>query len=124
MLITVTRISDQESRLCPLNRAKELNTIDYPSPRQVQKSRDSTIDFDQYLALSRLSCACVGEGDSTVINSFVRLMGLKFSALFMKKIFPAYKVTFWSLYNLFLHFRKKRLKILKNVKILRITSAD
>jgi hypothetical protein len=32
-----------------------------------------------------------------------------------KKIFPAYIVTFWSLYNLFLHFRKKRLKILKNV---------
>jgi hypothetical protein len=33
----------------------------------------------------------------------------------MKKIFPAYIVTFWSLYNLLLHFRKKRLKILKNV---------
>jgi hypothetical protein len=33
----------------------------------------------------------------------------------MKKIFPSYIVTFWSLYNHFLHFRKKRHKILKNV---------
>jgi hypothetical protein len=32
-----------------------------------------------------------------------------------KKIFPTYIVTFWSLYNLFLHFHKKRLKILKKV---------
>jgi hypothetical protein len=46
----------------------------------VQESRDSTIDFDQFLVLSRLFCACVGEGDSTVLNSFVRLSGLKFSA--------------------------------------------
>jgi hypothetical protein len=47
----------------------------------VQESQDSTIDFDQPLVLSRLSCACVSKGDSTVLNSFVRLGGLKFSAL-------------------------------------------
>jgi hypothetical protein len=63
-----------------LNRTKEFGTVESPSPRQAQESRDSTIDFDQFLLRSRLSCACVGEGDSTVLNSFVRLRGLKFSA--------------------------------------------
>jgi hypothetical protein len=60
----------------PLNRTKEFSrycTVDSPSPRQLQESRDSTIDFDQYLVLSLLSCACVGEGDSTVLNFFERL---------------------------------------------------
>jgi hypothetical protein len=69
----------------PLNRTKEFSTVDSPLPRQVQESRDSTIDIKQSLVLSRLSCACVGKGDSSVLNSFVRLRGLKFLAQEVQK---------------------------------------
>jgi hypothetical protein len=81
LVLRALRCGHWAENFSPLNRTKEFITVDSPSPRQVQESRDSTIDFDQPLVLSRLSSACVGEGDSTVLNSFVQLRGLKFSAL-------------------------------------------
>jgi hypothetical protein len=63
-----------------LNRKKEFGTVESPSHTQAQESRDSTRDWSKSIVLSRLSCTCLGEGESTVLNSFVRLRGRKFSA--------------------------------------------
>jgi hypothetical protein len=65
----------------PLNRTKEFSTVECPSPTQAQESQDSSRDWSKSIVLSRLSCTCLDEGESTVLNSFVRLKGLKFSSL-------------------------------------------
>jgi hypothetical protein len=77
----VARLNTEIPCITHLDIYSNIYGLNPPRPDRCRKvGKVPIIDFDQSLVLSRLSCACVVEGDSTVLNSFVRLRGLKFSA--------------------------------------------